>query len=107
MANNRLWLVHRPSGQSVYLGKRMAVGWHDAPADLAQRVAAFFEKCSPGDQDDFALAIEDAEGAPCCIGDWAYDEDHRPKVAPDAKTAALDDLETELRNQGVERDLAS
>ena len=28
MANNRMFLLHRPSGKAVYLGKRMGWGWY-------------------------------------------------------------------------------
>lgn len=28
MANNRMWIVHRPTGVCQILAKRMAVGWY-------------------------------------------------------------------------------
>lgn len=65
MANNRLFLVHRPSGTKIYLGKRMAVGWYDGPST---EVNEFFGRCAgpPDGQDDFCLAMEDVTDAPCC-----------------------------------------
>lgn len=82
MANNRLWLVHRPTGEAVCLGKRMGVGWYTS--DVGKSVADFFSRTEdagdPADQDDFILAIEDGSGAPCCCADWTYDENHKPKL---------------------------
>lgn len=43
MANNRMILVYRPTGQAVYLGKRLGDGWYDVPH---------------GNIDDFCLAME-------------------------------------------------
>lgn len=64
MANNRMFLVHRPSGNRVYLGKRMAVGWYDAPPDLGQKIAEMFnvvEHLAPdgAGQDDFVIEMDD------------------------------------------------
>lgn len=83
MANNRLWLVHRPTGESVFLGKRMGVGWYGAHNDLGSRINEFFSTCEDkGDannQDDFVLAIEDASDAPNATDEWVY-EDHKPRL---------------------------
>lgn len=81
MANNRLWLVHRPSGLSVFLGKRMASGWYGAPPDLGEKLNSLFTAAedAEGSQDDFVLAIEDADHAPGCTDQWVY-ENHRPKL---------------------------
>lgn len=63
MANNRMYLTHRPSGLSVYLGKRMEHGWYDVPDDLAERVRALFESFESFDyQDDFCVSLEDTTG---------------------------------------------
>ena len=67
MANNRLWLVHRPTGRAVKLGKRMAWGWYDPPSQA--RLQAFFDAI-PYNQDDFFLAIEDNSGAPLLRVRW-------------------------------------
>lgn len=75
MANNRLWLVHRPSGAAVMLGKRLADGWYNPPS--VEAMNTFFEAAAmEGHQDDFVLAIEDAAGAPRCSEDWAYVPDN-------------------------------
>ena len=62
MVKNRLYLVHRPTGQAVLLGKRGDVGWFTTDRDLGLLVI-FFGKCEKtlpvgGDQDDFVLAME-------------------------------------------------
>lgn len=75
MANNRLWLVHRPTGAAVFLGKRMAWGWsgHVEENDAINNFFNFVQNADyEGDQDDFVLAIEDADGAPCCTDKWKY-----------------------------------
>jgi hypothetical protein len=61
MANNRLWLVHRPTGEAVRLGKRLSDGWYDPPSIDAMN--AFFERAAVcGEQDDFVLALEEGGG---------------------------------------------
>lgn len=81
MANNRLWLVHRPTGKSVFLGKRMAWGWYGAPEDIGAQLKALYDAIEHSDtnQDDFLLAMEDADDAPSCTDNFIY-EDHRPKL---------------------------
>ncbi len=83
MANNRMWLVHRPTGESICLGKRMAWGWYDRSEDMSQRLNEFYQRCVDGDdsmagQDDFVLAMEDASGAPECTDRWTYDDHNKP-----------------------------
>ena len=69
MANNRMFLLHRPSGMAVYLGKRMATGWYDAPDDAGQRITTLFDMVERDhcDSEDFCIAMEDASGAPAAI----------------------------------------
>jgi len=79
MANNRMFLVYRPTGDAVYLGKRMGWGWYGTPEDVAQRIAALFEKAEEAagggfSQDDFALALEACENQPHAISKWQYGE---------------------------------
>lgn len=68
MVQNRLYLVHRPTGQAVLLGKRGDVGWFTTDRDLGLLVNSFFGKCEKklpvgGDQDDFVLAMESNPGS--------------------------------------------
>lgn len=88
MANNRLWLVHRPSGQAICLGKRMAVGWYlpVGSDDLSARLEAMFNAIDDdmSKQDDFVLCIEDGRDAPWCCDTWHY-EDHKPVIDPTLK----------------------
>lgn len=71
MANNRLWLIHRPSQIGIGLGKRMGWGWYNAPKQ--KDFEKFFDYLSSnyGEQDDFILAMEDCEKSTCASG-WIY-----------------------------------
>ena len=62
MANNRMYLIHSPTGQGVFVGKRMGHGWYDVPNNLAENVRRLFEyveRESPGISDDFKIVMED------------------------------------------------
>ena len=71
MANNRMFLIHKPSMLAIQLGKRMGEGWYDAPEK--SELERFFDHVgeSSKGQDDFALAMEDCENS-CCFEDWQY-----------------------------------
>jgi hypothetical protein len=77
MANNRLWLVHRPTGDKVMIGKRLAQAWW-TPTMMSE-TNNFFDRCFENtgviSQDDFQLVIDDNEGAPHCAtwDDVAHD----------------------------------
>jgi hypothetical protein len=62
MANNRMYLLHRPSGMAVPLGKRMGLGWYESAA--AFQIMKLFDwvedKAAPNEQDDFVIVMEDA-----------------------------------------------
>lgn len=60
MANNRMFLQYRPTGELVYLGKRMNEGWYDVPERLSESIVKLFERAeaSAGNLDDFVLALE-------------------------------------------------
>jgi hypothetical protein len=75
MANNRMYLLHRPSGKAVYLGKRLGWGWYNVPDDLTMRVNELFRLVEEGEvdgsQDDFCIALETTkEGATLAEGNW-------------------------------------
>jgi hypothetical protein len=75
MANNRLWLVHRPTGKGVQLGKRMGWGWYNAADnERLQRLFDYIEDLGGplAEQDDFCLCIEDGTDAPTCDQGWVY-----------------------------------
>lgn len=73
MATNRMFLLHVPSGNAVYLGKRMGWGWHNVPEDVNKSIEKLFELVeSSYDQDHFALAMEDCENNPYCFSKWSY-----------------------------------
>ncbi len=80
MANNRMFLVHVPTGLAVPLGKRMGWGWYmsdETQQKMGDRVALLFQVLEDkhgykGRQDDFAVALEDAFGASLATGKWQY-----------------------------------
>ena len=79
MANNRMFLMHRPSGLAVYLGKRMAWGWYGTPENIAENIKNLFdvsidETCKPSDQDDFCIAMEDSSELMHVDADWTHCE---------------------------------
>ena len=60
MANNRMYLVHKPSGYYVYLGKRMGEGWYDSPCENIQKLFDAQEKYYNWiGQDDYVIVDED------------------------------------------------
>jgi len=70
MANNRMWLVHRPTGIAVMLGKRMGSYWYNAPEK--DQLERFFEVTGVNvDQDDLMLAMEDCTHS-LCFDNWVY-----------------------------------
>jgi hypothetical protein len=75
MANNRMFLTHRPTGLSVYLGKRMGKGWYDIPDDVKELIDLLFEevyKREKYEQDDFVIAMENRKGQPYVV-DYVVD----------------------------------
>lgn len=74
MANNRMFLLHKPSGKAIFLGKRLISGWYDVPERLSEKVQslfdAAFEATGPDGEDDFCIALEDASSATMADGGW-------------------------------------
>lgn len=77
MANNRLWLIHKPSKLGIMLGKRMAGEWYKAPENTdLERFYQYLYDQAEGDQDDLTLAMETCtEGGVSCFNDWTYTAD--------------------------------
>ena len=63
MANKRMFLVHGPTGQAVYLGKRMFRGWSDVPEDLSERLMRLFETVPFETQDVWSIDVTEGSGA--------------------------------------------
>lgn len=65
MANKRLFLVHRPSGHAVYLGKRLGWGW-SVSSHVGHDIQTLFDliesQKAGGDQDDFVIDANDGNG---------------------------------------------
>ncbi len=89
MANNRLYLVHRPTGFALFLGKRMLRGWYSGDGGIPEaRLNAFYDRIDAlyGEapkgwnlsealtgQDDFILVLEDNSCAPHIAEHTAYE----------------------------------
>lgn len=72
MADNRMFLVHKPTGLGVCLGKRMDWGWYNPPSESEMQHFFDYLKTHPeGSQDDFVLLMEDC-GESSCIDEWHY-----------------------------------
>lgn len=68
MANNRMFLIHRPTKLGIMLGKRMGWGWYKPPeAAELQRFYDYHRRHSH--QDDFVLAMEDSDDW-ICTTEW-------------------------------------
>lgn len=63
MANNRMYLIHRPTMIGIMLGKRMAFGWYRPPSE--EDMSVFYdivaERSEYKSQDDFFIGFDDAE----------------------------------------------
>ena len=63
MANNRMFLIHRPTMIGIMLGKRMGYGWYRPPSE--EDMSVFYDIAidhSDGQsQDDFFIGFDDAE----------------------------------------------
>lgn len=82
MANNYMWLVHRPSGLTCSLGKRLAREWYRP--SIADKIEQFYFDCyqwvmiNGGSQDDMMLVMEDRSEAPWVGTFEKYTEAHSP-----------------------------
>lgn len=82
MANNRMFLVHLPTGLAAPLGKRTGRGWgmsDDTRRKMGDRVTLLFRVLEEQHQyawrqDDFAVALENDSGASMAAGNWQYGE---------------------------------
>ncbi len=74
MANNNIWLVHRPTGRAVKLGKRYGSGWFRPPSK--ERMMEFFDSLDEEEfesMDDLVLCMEDGTDAPGrLVSGWRY-----------------------------------
>ncbi len=62
MANNRIYLVHKPTLAGVFIGKRMGWGWYSQPKGDSMEV--FYDYVAENsktakEQDDFIIVMED------------------------------------------------
>jgi hypothetical protein len=91
MVKNRLYLVHRPTGQAVLLGKRGDAGWFTTDRHLGLLVNSFFHRCEKqlpagGEQDDFVLAMDGAPVADAKLNRSIYEITAWKQDPEDGKT---------------------
>lgn len=78
MANKRMFLVHVPTGLAVGLGKRMGWGWYTRNANtIGPQIQLLYDTLErdyayAGEQDKFALAMEDVSGKALETELWEY-----------------------------------
>lgn len=75
MANNIMFICHKPSGRNVAIAKRMDNGWYNVPTDLANQLDKFFTEIEEEEkkQDSFVIAMEYTEdNEPYVYTDWLY-----------------------------------
>jgi len=75
MADNRMFLIHKPTKLGVMLAGRLGSTW-DMQFGAGDSLAAFYEHLNAQSltcerQDDFVLAMEDCSNS-SCFGDWQY-----------------------------------
>lgn len=80
MANNRMFITHRPSGTSVYVAKRMGAEWYVSNANLIPALDELFTKIyneggNVNGRDEFVITLEDIEYA----GRSGIEIDYSPK----------------------------
>jgi hypothetical protein len=97
MANNRMYLIHRPTGKTITIAKQYGIGWsvgHEP--SLSERLEKFFQdlesQMHDGDS-DFVLALESDinNQAPMCGLILGYSGDHVPSKFIDPIDRAVDD----------------
>ncbi len=74
MANNRMYLLHRPSGLAAYLGKHMGAGWYTSKG-TRKRVEALFDRAwdwsvdngVEGINEDFCVAMESCDAVDALV----------------------------------------
>lgn len=87
MADNRIILFHKPTGNFIALGKRMKLGWYSAVT--GDGLNEFFQSCERDllasheagysgidpwkAQDDFILLMEDVSHAPHASSDFRWE----------------------------------
>jgi hypothetical protein len=56
-----MYIVFKPTGDKVYLGKRMGYGWYNVPEDIHEQLSNLFhlaEESCFDEQDNFCIGME-------------------------------------------------
>ena len=109
MADNRMYLVHRPSGWAVYLGGQWGYEWSCGDGEIYHKLVELFRRAheawvdGEGSINDFVIVLEDAEDAPKCMSIEDYREETGQslklitEVSKDTKIALRLDEDEKLR----------
>ena len=73
MANNRMYLVHVPSGLAAMIGGNSGV-WAAEDGSAIDRLYVAVDAAGGHGDDDFALAMEHVEGSPSAVETVSYGE---------------------------------
>ena len=70
MANNYMWLIHRPTKLGVVIGSRMEWGWR-TPTEIYDNIDTLYRYLDEhpgeiGDQDDFVVVTEEESQGWAC-----------------------------------------
>jgi hypothetical protein len=76
-----MYLVHQPTGLSLYLAKRMGYGWYFGVGypDIAGFLSYVEKHDMTGSQDDFIIGMENASLAPAAVEIVSQNEDYSPE----------------------------
>jgi hypothetical protein len=86
MANNRMLLIHRPTGLAVVIGKHMGWRWYDPPSrDTLTLLYDEVEKRTKtlADMEDFCIGMESCNAnTPFVRTDWRgyFRDKHEPRL---------------------------
>ena len=84
MANNRMWLIHKPTLLGIGLGKRMYDGWYTSSgSNIGSNLEKLFDVVKEIDglehQDDYMLFMDDCEESSTCNETFDIDLSVSPK----------------------------
>lgn len=74
MANNRMFLVHRPTGIGIMLGKHMGRGWYSEPKEGELRVFYEYLEHNHEQPNNLFLGMEDPENNLCVEIDYTREK---------------------------------
>jgi len=86
MANNRMYLVHIPSGKAVFIAKRMSGGWYESQDNIKRDIDIFLNSIKEDEnetQDHICIAMENS-GCKYVLTDWSFKKSEDGKLQFDS-----------------------